>query len=84
VRCARLARTIWEDRSLAARLETEAADLKRRFNRDFWLDEGQFFALALDGDKQPVDSLTSNSHSASCLLGLGWFFEGVPLQAHLV
>jgi glycogen debranching enzyme len=60
VRCARLARTIWEDRALAARLETQAADLKRRFNRDFWIEEGQFFALALDGDKKPVDSLTSN------------------------
>jgi hypothetical protein len=60
VRCARLARTIWEDRALEARLEMEAADLKRRFNRDFWIEEGKFFALALDGDKKPVDSLTSN------------------------
>jgi glycogen debranching enzyme len=60
VRCARLARTIWKDRALEARLETEAAGLKRRFNRDFWIEEGQFFALALDGDKKPVDSLTSN------------------------
>ena len=40
--------------------EAEAADLKRRFNRDFWIAEGQFFALALDGDKHQVDSLTSN------------------------
>ena len=45
---------------LAERLEAEAADLKRRFNRDFWIEEGQFFALALDGDKHQVDSLTSN------------------------
>ena len=60
VRCARLARTIWKDRALAERLEAEAADLKRRFNRDFWIEEGQFFALALDGDKHQVDSLTSN------------------------
>ena len=59
-RCARLARTLWKDRALAARLETEAADLKRRFNRDFWIAEGQFFALALDGDKHQVDALTSN------------------------
>ena len=60
VRCARLARTLWQDRALAARLEAEAADLKRRFNRDFWIAEGQFFALALDGDKHQVDALTSN------------------------
>jgi glycogen debranching enzyme len=61
VRCAQLARTIWKDRALEERLETEAADLKRRFNRDFWIEEGQFFALALDGDKKRVDSLTSNT-----------------------
>ena len=47
--------------ALEARLETAAADLKRRFNRDFWIEEGQFFALALDGDQQRVDSLTSNT-----------------------
>src|SRR5512132_496024 len=61
VRCARLARTVWKDRALAERLEAEAACLKRRFNRDFWIEEGQFFALALDGDKHQVDSLTSNT-----------------------
>ena len=42
------------------RLEREAAELKRRFNRDFWLERQGFFALALDGDKRKVDSLTSN------------------------
>ena len=31
-----------------------------RFNRDFWIAERGFFALALDGDKRKVDSLTSN------------------------
>ena len=60
VRCARLARDIWGDRELADRLEREAADLKERFNRDFWIPERGFFALALDGDKRQVDSLTSN------------------------
>jgi hypothetical protein len=25
-----------------------------------------------------------NSHSAPCFLGLGWFFEGAPLKAHLI
>jgi glycogen debranching enzyme len=59
-RCARLAREIWGDDELAERLEREAAELKQQFNRDFWLEDRQFFAIALDGDKRPVDSLTSN------------------------
>jgi len=59
-RCARLARALWGDPALADRLEAEAAELKARFNRDFWIPEGEFFALALDGDKRQVDSLTSN------------------------
>jgi glycogen debranching enzyme len=59
-RCARLARDFWDDAVLAERLEREAVELKRRFNEDFWLPERGFFALALDGDKRRVDSLTSN------------------------
>jgi glycogen debranching enzyme len=60
VRCARLARQIWSDRELAERLEEQAAELRRRFNQDFWLQDRGYYALALDGDKRPVDSLTSN------------------------
>jgi glycogen debranching enzyme len=60
VRAARLAREIWMMPELADRLEREAADLKTRFNQDFWIEDRQFFALALDGHKRPVDSLTSN------------------------
>jgi glycogen debranching enzyme len=60
VRCARLARDIWKDEALAVRLETEARDLKQRFNRDYWIPDRQFFALALDGSKKKVDSLCSN------------------------
>ena len=60
VRGARLAREIWNDPELATRLEAQAADLKRRFNNDFWIESRGFFALALDGDKRQVDSLTSN------------------------
>ena len=59
-RCARLAREIWNDPALAERLDKEAEELKRRFNRDFWIPERNFFALALDGQKRKVDSLTSN------------------------
>jgi glycogen debranching enzyme len=60
-RAARLAREIWRDPALADRLELEAAELRRRFNEDFWLSEREFFALALDGEKRRVDSLTSNA-----------------------
>lgn len=59
-RVARLARELWNDPAWAERLEREAAELKARFNRDFWIPERGFFALALDGQKRKVDSLTSN------------------------
>jgi glycogen debranching enzyme len=61
VRGARLARIAWKDEELAQRLEREAADLKRRFNRDFWVEDGQYFALALDAHGSQVDALTSNN-----------------------
>ncbi len=47
------------DEETAHRLLREAASLKRRFNRDFWLKEG-FYALALDGRHRPAASTTSN------------------------
>ena len=48
--------------------ETDVADhwfgraqrLKEAFNRDFWVDERGWYAMALDGRKQPVDALASN------------------------
>ncbi|MGH2447043.1 MAG: amylo-alpha-1,6-glucosidase [Chloroflexota bacterium] len=52
--------------ALATRLETEAADLKERFNRDFWMPDLGFYAQALDGDKRQVRSITSNA--GHCLL----------------
>jgi len=60
VRGARLARELWNDPAYADRLEREAAELKRRFNRDFWVDDGQYYALALDADGAQVDALSSN------------------------
>jgi glycogen debranching enzyme len=59
VRTAELAREVWRDRSLAERLDRDAAELKERFDEAFWC-EGGYYALALDRDKQRVDSLTSN------------------------
>jgi glycogen debranching enzyme len=61
MRAARLARDIWKDPAFADELERQAADLKRRFNRDFWVEDGEYFALALDTEGKQVDSLTSNN-----------------------
>lgn len=60
VRCAHLAREVWDDAALAGKLEGRAGALRSAFRRDFWLPERGCHALALDGDKRPVDSLTSN------------------------
>jgi glycogen debranching enzyme len=60
IRGARLARLFWHDTAFAETLERQAADLKHRFNRDFWIDGGEYFAIALDADGRKVDSLTSN------------------------
>ena len=48
------------DLATAGRYQAKAADLQRRFNEDFWLDEHGWYALALDADKRPVDALASN------------------------
>ncbi|WP_438268556.1 amylo-alpha-1,6-glucosidase [Micromonospora peucetia] len=49
------------DPDLARRLRAEAATLYERFNRDYWIeDRGGFYAVGLDGDKNPIDSKTSN------------------------
>ncbi len=42
------------------RFRAKATQLKAAFNRDFWLEDRGWFAVGLDGDKRPIDSLTSN------------------------
>lgn len=44
----------------AKALWRSALALKRRFNRDWWMPEERFFALALDPEKRPARSITSN------------------------
>jgi glycogen debranching enzyme len=61
MRGARLARLVWRDPAFAETLERQAGDLKRRFNHDFWVEDGGYFAVALDADGRRVDSLTSNN-----------------------
>jgi glycogen debranching enzyme len=60
IRGARMAREIWNDPDLASRLERSAAELKDRFNRDYWMPDQACYALAIDGDGRKVDSVTSN------------------------
>jgi glycogen debranching enzyme len=48
------------DRRGARRLWRSARDLKRRFNRDFWMEDEGFYGLALDPDKRLVGVVTSN------------------------
>jgi glycogen debranching enzyme len=60
LRTARLLREVWGDEEEAERLEHDARELKRRFNKDFWSTSRRHYVLALDRDKQQVDSLTSN------------------------
>jgi Glycogen debranching enzyme len=60
MRGARLARLVWGDPLYADRLEREAAELKRRFNQDFWVADGEYYALGLDIEGRQVDALSSN------------------------
>ncbi|MGV8965190.1 MAG: glycogen debranching N-terminal domain-containing protein [Cellulomonas sp.] len=53
----------------AQRWRTWAADLAERFRASFWVEDaqGRYPAIALDADKRPVDTLTSNiGHLLGC------------------
>jgi glycogen debranching enzyme len=45
---------------VADQLERDAENLRERFNRDFWMEKEGYYALALDGRKQQVRTITSN------------------------
>lgn len=48
------------EQQLARHWATQAAELKRAFNKLFWLPDHGYYALALDRSKRPVDALASN------------------------
>jgi glycogen debranching enzyme len=48
------------DGDRAAELRREAAELKVAFDRAFWMPEEGFYAMALDGHKRQVGSISSN------------------------
>jgi glycogen debranching enzyme len=61
LRMAEVAEEVWGDAPLARRLRDDASRLYDQFNERFWIDRrGGYYALALDGDKALVDSVTSN------------------------
>ncbi|MCL4514266.1 MAG: amylo-alpha-1,6-glucosidase [Firmicutes bacterium] len=48
------------ERDAAQKLKDRAIALKAAFHRDFWSEERQYFATALDGEKKRVETVTSN------------------------
>jgi glycogen debranching enzyme len=60
-RMAELAREVWRDPALSDKLEQDAEELRARFDEAYWVEErGGYYALALDAEKNRVDSLCSN------------------------
>ncbi|MFF2315218.1 glycogen debranching N-terminal domain-containing protein [Arthrobacter sp. NPDC058097] len=55
-----------DDQVLGAHYRDLAAQLKKRFNEQFWLPDRGYYAIALDRDKRPVDACASNM--GQCLL----------------
>ena len=51
---------------LAGKYRDLGAQLKKQFNEQFWLPDRGYYAIALDGHKQPVDACASNM--GQCLL----------------
>jgi len=51
----------------AEQLLEQAASLKRRFNDVFWMPEERYFAMALDGEKSQVRTISTNpAHGLYC------------------
>ncbi|HET7627649.1 MAG TPA: amylo-alpha-1,6-glucosidase [Bacillales bacterium] len=48
------------DQRAAQSLRRQAAALKRTFEEKFWMNDRGFYAIALDRDKQQVETVTSN------------------------
>lgn len=49
-----------QDPAKARKLDQEAQRLKVAFNKAFWMPDKGYYAVALDGRKEQVDSITSN------------------------
>jgi glycogen debranching enzyme len=51
---------LFDDEPVAADHDRQADELKAAFNERYWLPEQGWYAVGLDRDKRPIDSLTSN------------------------
>ena len=58
-----LSETLWflGEREMSRKLFHQASELKKRFNEAFWMEDEGFYALALDSQKRPVRSISSNT-----------------------
>jgi glycogen debranching enzyme len=70
-RMAKLAEVV-EDRELRQRLRQESHQFRKRFNKDFWMDDLEYCALALDRHGKPYRVIASNP--GHCLEA-GIFYE---------
>ncbi|MBI3649080.1 MAG: amylo-alpha-1,6-glucosidase [Actinobacteria bacterium] len=56
-----------DDGARAEGLRADAEALRRRYNEVFWMEDEQYFAAALDGDKRQVRTVMSNpGHALYC------------------
>jgi glycogen debranching enzyme len=55
-----VAETVYGDRASAARLRSDADRLAAQIEERFWWEEEGTYYLGLDGDKRPIDSVSSN------------------------
>jgi glycogen debranching enzyme len=67
------------DPARANALRARAAELKERFNRDFWIPDRGWYAQGLDRDKRPLDALASNM--GHCLVSGIVDVEKAPIVA---
>jgi glycogen debranching enzyme len=54
------------DEAACSRLEAQAGEIRKKFERAFWCEDLGIYALALDGNKRPCQVRTSNA--GHCLL----------------
>lgn len=60
VKITELAKYLDIDTSFSERLQERFQKLKENFNKDFWMEDKKYFALALDGNKEQIKYITSN------------------------
>jgi glycogen debranching enzyme len=58
-----LSELLWwlDEKEAARRLYREAAELKKRFNDAFWMEEAGFFAMGIDREKRQIEAIGSNA-----------------------